>query len=121
MKISFSIAPWSSGNASDFECQVERLKACDLVFIPADMWPESIDKAKETLGEDKIVQLSSINNSRRILAYLKCKEVTNDRDRVELETIYQSLPKGIPLEIYSLHTFTGNKPPDIITLPPDED
>lgn len=131
MKISFSCAPImhpSTLGPNPIEPMIELLKSCDLVFsVNANFQVSSSgQRCKEVLG-DKHVHLQKIRSSRKILDHLLGEKALNGfkltSEELEVcETVKQSLPKGIPLEIYTVDHFEEpTLKPIILTLPPDED
>lgn len=119
MKISFSICPISDPDC----CRIHKdkaldiLKECDLVFSVKGAKPYHREKAKELLG-DKYIPLNKVGGSGRIVRYIKSKFSYYDDEREELETIYQSLPKGVELELYDVNYFENVEyPPTKVTLP----
>lgn len=99
----------------------ETLDQCDLVIIPARHTKEAIERAKNRFGS-KVVELQHCTCSIEIQQYL-AKGITPfftlKEEIAELQTIYESLPKGIELELYSKAAFAGlDKPvePTVVTL-----
>lgn len=120
MKISFSICPISDPDYCyiDKTKAIEVLKECDLVFSVATARAAPRAEAKQLFG-DKYVPLNKIRSSLRIVRYLRTKEISYPEESAELETIYQSLPKGVELTIYTVSYFENREGPTKITLPYD--
>lgn len=117
MKISLT------GFYSSRQKEQEIYKSCDLVLIPCDYSAENVTQLKELLG-NKVIQLTHCDSGWDIFDYL-IMHAPHNRDTepfspellIELESIYQALPKGEELEVYTLGSILSNEPPEKITLP----
>jgi len=117
MKISLT------GFNSSRQKEQEIYKSCDLVLIPCDYPAEKVAQLKELLG-DKVIQLTHCGSGWDIFDYLIMHAAYNrDNEQfspellIELESIYQALPKGEEFEVYTLGSILSNEPPEKITLP----
>lgn len=123
MQISFSII-----DAAYHPLIQKVIKECDLVFIFAD---SVFSKDHRWVGNEIdikkcILLTSNLNNSHWIVEYMKLRSEGGDyahfhnyssRELSELNTIYESLPRGIPLTLHSFVSMVSNKGGIVITIP----
>lgn len=131
MKISFSII--SIRNSASIQ---QTVKECDLVFIQktearGELLKEfhRLDRSwvEANIRQEKCVSLNSkLDRSADIVSYLEDRAKQRNSkythgykgdELIELNTIYQSLPKGVPLELYSWDAMVDGDPPTVITIP----
>lgn len=125
MKISFSIVD------SSWKISAQNIiKTCDLVFIFADLCTsgdEDYRWMQENIDQSKCLSLTSgLNRSDTIIRYMVLRAdgklapgefVGGEAEVIELNTIYESLPKGIPLTLHSWASQVCQKEATIIIIP----
>ena len=93
---------------------------CDLVFSLMSSIEPELEWLDEHIDSAKRVKLHNCGTSDIILAYVEARLDGKVNERfsfsthasraVELETIYQSLPRGTELEIYTYSSFRNSSP-----------